>query len=63
MIGGYPKFIEEGLNERYLPVWLQSAGYNTYYTGKLMNFHNTDNYNKPFINGWNGSDCAFEPRV
>jgi arylsulfatase A-like enzyme len=35
--GGYPRFIEEGFNDDYLPVWLQSAGYNTYYTGKMMN--------------------------
>jgi N-acetylglucosamine-6-sulfatase len=33
--GGYPRFIEEGFNEDYLPVWLQAAGYNTYYTGKM----------------------------
>ena len=36
-LGGYPRFIEEGFNDDYLPVWLQQAGYNTYYTGKLMN--------------------------
>jgi N-acetylglucosamine-6-sulfatase len=35
--GGYPRFIEEGFNDDYLPVWLQNAGYNTYYTGKMMN--------------------------
>ncbi|GAP82336.2 putative arylsulfatase [Rosellinia necatrix] len=37
--GGYPKFISQGLNDKYLPVWLQDAGYNTYYTGKLFNAH------------------------
>lgn len=55
--GGYPKFIAEGLNDAYLPVWLQAAGYNTYYTGKLMNSHSTATYNKPFPRGWNRSDC------
>jgi hypothetical protein len=39
-LGGYPKFISQGLNENYLPVWMQAAGYNTYYTGKLFNDHN-----------------------
>ena len=36
LLGGYPKFISEGFNDAYLPVWLQEAGYNTYYTGKLF---------------------------
>jgi len=53
--GGYPKFVAQGLNENYLPVWLQAAGYNTYYTGKLFNTHNVDNYDKPFPNGFTGS--------
>lgn len=56
--GGYPKFISQGLNDDYLPVWLQEAGYNTYYTGKLMNAHSTTTYNNPFPRGWNGSDCT-----
>lgn len=55
--GGYPKFISQGLNERYLPVWMQRAGYNTYYTGKLFNSHSVLNYNAPFAAGYNGSDC------
>ena len=33
--GGYPKFISEGLNDDYLPIWLQEGGVNTYYVGKL----------------------------
>ncbi|KAI3054302.1 hypothetical protein CBS147353_11448 [Aspergillus niger] len=40
--GGYPKIISQGLNDNYLPVWLQEAGYNTYYTGKLFNVHTVD---------------------
>ena len=55
MAGGYPKFIYEGLNDKYLPVWLQEAGYNTYYTGKLFNAHSTTNYNNPYAGGWNAS--------
>ena len=33
--GGYPRFVEEGFNDDYFPLWLQEAGYNTYYTGKV----------------------------
>lgn len=53
--GGYPKFVSQGLNDNHLPVWLQDAGYNTYYTGKLFNAHTVDNYNSPFVKGFTGS--------
>ncbi|KAJ8111105.1 hypothetical protein ONZ43_g5703 [Nemania bipapillata] len=59
--GGYPKFVSQGLNEKYLPVWLQDAGYNTYYTGKLFNAHSVDTYNTPFAAGWTGSDFLLDP--
>lgn len=55
--GGYTKFLSEGWNENYLPVWLQEAGYDTYYTGKLMNGLSTTTYNNPFPKGWNRTDC------
>lgn len=53
--------MQEGLNEAWLPVWLQDLGYNTYYTGKLFNAHNVDNYNAPLVNGFNGSDFPLDP--
>ena len=28
--GGYPKFLEQGLNGNYLPIWLSNAGINRY---------------------------------
>ncbi|KAI0453598.1 arylsulfatase-like protein [Xylaria acuta] len=59
--GGYPKFVSQGLNDKYLPVWLQNVGYNTYYTGKLFNAHAVDNYNSPFAAGWTGSDFLLDP--
>ncbi|QDS69091.1 hypothetical protein FKW77_010126 [Venturia effusa] len=59
--GGYPKFISQGLNDNWLPVWLQSHGYNTYYTGKLFNSHNITNYNSPFVNGFTSSDFLLDP--
>ncbi|KAL6707458.1 hypothetical protein ACN47E_004028 [Coniothyrium glycines] len=59
--GGYPRFVEEGFNDNYFPVWFQEAGYNTYYTGKMMNGHSTKTYNDPYINGFNGSDFLIDP--
>ncbi|KAM0227199.1 hypothetical protein ACHAPO_011736 [Fusarium lateritium] len=59
--GGYPKFISQGLNDDYLPVWLQNNGYNTYYTGKLFNAHTTENYDKPHAAGWTSSDFLLDP--
>ncbi|RAK84164.1 arylsulfatase [Aspergillus costaricaensis CBS 115574] len=59
--GGYPKFISQGFNDNYLPVWLQEAGYNTYYTGKLFNVHTVDNYNAPFPAGFTGNDFLLDP--
>ncbi|CAG7922101.1 unnamed protein product [Penicillium olsonii] len=59
--GGYPKFIAQNFNENYLPVWLQNAGYDTYYTGKLMNSHSLEYYNKPHAAGFNGSDFILDP--
>jgi arylsulfatase A-like enzyme len=59
--GGYPKFISQGLNEKYLPVWLQKAGYDTYYTGKLFNAHTVENYHSPYPAGFTGSDFLLDP--
>lgn len=59
--GGYPKFVREGLNDKWLPVYLQDLGYNTYYTGKLFNSHTVDNYDDPPVNGFNGSDFLLDP--
>lgn len=59
--GGYPKFLSQGFNEAYLPVWLQEEGYSTYYTGKMFNSHTIWNYNSPHLAGWNGSDFLLDP--
>lgn len=61
VIGGYPKIVKEGINDNYLPVWMQNAGYQTYYVGKLWNTFSVNNYNKPFANGFNGSDFLLDP--
>ncbi|KAI1367536.1 alkaline-phosphatase-like protein [Xylaria arbuscula] len=59
--GGYPKFVNQSLNDNYLPVWLQEAGYNTYYTGKLFNSHTVLNYDDPYPRGYTGSDFLLDP--
>ncbi|KAI0157877.1 putative arylsulfatase [Hypoxylon sp. FL1284] len=59
--GGYPKFISQGFNDNYFPVWLQEAGYNTYYTGKLFNAHTIQNYDSPAPGGLTGSDFLLDP--
>lgn len=59
--GGYPKIVSQGIHNNYLPTWLQDAGYNTYYSGKLWNAHSVDNYNAPHVLGFNGSDFLLDP--
>ncbi|KAJ5655250.1 sulfatase [Penicillium longicatenatum] len=61
--GGYPKFISQGYNHNYLPVWLQEVGYNTYYVGKLMNGHTVENWNDPLPAGWNGTEFLVDPNT
>ncbi|KAI2643529.1 Arylsulphatase [Xylaria nigripes] len=59
--GGYPKFVSQGFNDNYFPVWLQQAGYDTYYTGKLFNAHSIENYNSPYAGGYTASDFLLDP--
>lgn len=40
---------------------MQNSGYSTFYTGKLFNSHTVDNYDEPFVNGFNGSDFLLDP--
>ncbi|KAF4445100.1 arylsulfatase, partial [Fusarium albosuccineum] len=59
--GGYPKVVTQGINDDNLFLWMQEAGYNTDYSGKLWNFHTVDNYDQPYANGFNGSDFLLDP--
>ncbi|XMA11831.1 hypothetical protein WAI453_004622 [Rhynchosporium graminicola] len=61
--GGYPKFISQGFNSNWLPIWLQQANYSTYYTGKLFNAHTITNYNSPHPAGWTSSDFLLDPHT
>lgn len=53
--------MSQGINDDYLPVWMQAAGYQTYYVGKLWNTHNVFNYDSPQVKGFNGSDFLLDP--
>ncbi|KAF7557311.1 hypothetical protein G7Z17_g832 [Cylindrodendrum hubeiense] len=59
--GGYPKAVTQGVNDDNLFLWMQEAGFNTYYVGKLWNFHSVDNFNQPYARGFNGSDFLLDP--
>lgn len=59
--GGYPKVVKQGINDDYLPHWLQGAGYKTYYSGKLWNHHSLENYDRPYAGGFNSSDFLLDP--
>ena len=60
-IGGYPTFVSQGLNENYLPVGLQEAGYRNLYTRKLFNALLTEYYNSHFPVGWATTDFLLDP--
>ncbi|KAI9349519.1 arylsulfatase-like protein [Obelidium mucronatum] len=60
--GGYDKFIREGLNNEYLPKWLQRAGYSTYYVGKLINGYGRENYHQT-PGGWTDFDVLVHPYI
>ncbi|OCL15174.1 alkaline phosphatase-like protein, partial [Glonium stellatum] len=63
--GGWEKVQDVGLWNKYLPVWLKKNGYNTYYSGKLYNGHNSTNYDREgkYAAGWTESDFLIEPDV
>jgi N-acetylglucosamine-6-sulfatase len=59
MTGGYPKFVSPEPNGAYLLLWLQDAGYNANYVGKLFNAHTLDNYASPYPAGFTGSEFCW----
>ena len=60
--GGWQKFIQEGLNEHYLPVWLAHAGIRTYYVGKLLNGYGEKSLsNSAHPKGWTNSSFLLDP--
>ncbi len=60
--GGWAKFMSEGLNDNWLPVWIKNAGIKTYYAGKLMNGYSNNNFEKPaHPKGWTDSCFLIDP--
>lgn len=60
--GGWGKFVDQGLNADYLPVWLQAAGIKTYYVGKFMNSYTVRNFMTPeYPRGWDDSSMLVDP--
>ncbi|KAB8268617.1 alkaline-phosphatase-like protein [Aspergillus minisclerotigenes] len=52
----------EGWNSKWLPVYMQKSGYKTYFTGKLMNNHNVNNYMNGLKEmGLDGHDFMIDP--
>ncbi|KAF2098540.1 alkaline phosphatase-like protein, partial [Rhizodiscina lignyota] len=62
--GGWKHVQANGLATKGIPVWMQAAGYNTYYAGKLYNGMDDTNYCDPVCPaGWTKSDFLTEPRT
>ncbi|KAJ9125075.1 hypothetical protein QFC22_000028 [Naganishia vaughanmartiniae] len=59
--GGWEIFNEYDYVNHTLPDFLQTAGYSTYYTGKLMNGHTVDNCESLPVSGFNSSDFLVDP--
>ncbi|TKY88081.1 hypothetical protein EX895_003177 [Sporisorium graminicola] len=59
--GGWTRFVAQGYRKDYLPTWLQQAGYNTYYTGKLMNGNTVKNWKTSPVQGFNRSAILVDP--
>ena len=62
--GGYKHIQEFGWYKNYLPVWMQQAGYNTYYSGKIFNGYGIQTYCNPVcLEGWTKADILVDPRT
>jgi N-acetylglucosamine-6-sulfatase len=56
-----PSLTPLSYNGKWLPSWLQEAGYQTYYTGKLMNGNNVMNALTRPTQGFNGMSNNSSP--
>ncbi|KAJ3030951.1 UNVERIFIED_CONTAM: hypothetical protein HDU68_007151 [Siphonaria sp. JEL0065] len=61
-LGGFDLFLEQKLDEEYLPVWLQRAGYSTNYIGKFINGYGVPNHKKQ-PKGWDRFDILVNPWI
>ncbi|KAG2489560.1 hypothetical protein HYH03_012011 [Edaphochlamys debaryana] len=60
-LGGHVRFMLDELDEDYLPVWLQAAGYRTYLVGKFLNGFTEDSvYDLGCPRGWDVLDALLQ---
>ncbi|KAK5165839.1 uncharacterized protein LTR77_008762 [Saxophila tyrrhenica] len=60
--GGWSKFMSEGHNDNWLPVWINTSGIKTFYAGKLMNGYSNNNFDRPaHPKGWHDSSFLIDP--
>ena len=59
--GGWPTFHDYGLDDDYLPVWINESGISTYYVGKFMNYYSKTNFNHPHPKGWTDNSFLVDP--
>ncbi|GIL64703.1 hypothetical protein Vafri_18588, partial [Volvox africanus] len=61
--GSFWKFISQRLDDDYLPVWLQKAGYRTMHVGKFLNAMDPSDSRFRCPQGWDTWDALVEPYV
>ena len=62
--GAWKQIQAKGWYKKYLPVWMQHAGYQTYYAGKIFNGYGTKSYCDPVcLEGWTKADILVDPRT
>ncbi|GIL77381.1 hypothetical protein Vretimale_2794 [Volvox reticuliferus] len=59
--GSFWKFISQRLDDDYLPVWLQKAGYRTMHVGKFLNAMDPTDPRFRCPQGWDTWDALVEP--
>ena len=62
--GAWAQMQKNGLHNKLLQVWLKSAGYDTYYSGKIFNGFGIKSYCDPVcVEGWTKADILVDPRT
>ncbi|KAI9199281.1 alkaline-phosphatase-like protein [Polychytrium aggregatum] len=59
--GSYTKFISQKVDDSYLPLWLQNAGYRNHYIGKFINGVSTTLHQAP--KGWDHWEPLVAPNI
>ena len=62
--GAWRQIQAKGWYKKYIPVWMQQAGYLTYYSGKIFNGYGTRSYCDPVcLEGWTRVSKSMGKRV